>query len=395
MFHRLCLLSVVLLAACAPEPAPPSAAAGPPRRWAFADGVVFEADFPGARLSACEALPNGGYALVIRPENLPVNNSPWFFFRVSAGTSQTLQVRLRCQGGSLRYVPKISTDGVHWVTLPAEAHERTADAGEALLQLEVGAEPLWVAAQEPVSTAELLAWARTLERLPFVERTEFGASVRGTPLCRLDLGNPACGRHVVILGRQHPPETTGSLALMRFVEELAGDTPLARDFRAAFHVMILPLLNPDGVDAGHWRHNLGGVDLNRDWRDFAQPETRAVRDEILALRERGRLFLHLDFHSTFKDVFYVQPAEAVTSPPGFTHRWLDALQARVPDYEVRRSASPVPTPTTSMFWAHAQSGIPSVTYELGDHTERSRLRQVAAAAAQEMMMLLLELQDAP
>ena len=105
MFHRLCLLSVVLLAACAPEPAPPSAAAGPPRHWAFADGVVFDADFPGARLSACEALPNGGYGLVIRPENLPVNNSPWFFFRVSAGTSQTLQVRLRCHCGTSAIAP--------------------------------------------------------------------------------------------------------------------------------------------------------------------------------------------------------------------------------------------------------------------------------------------------
>lgn len=128
MLHRLCLLSVALLVACAPESAPPAADAGPGRRWAFADCVVFEADFPGARLSACEALPDGGYGLVIRPENLPVNNSPWFYFRVSAATSQTLQVRLRCQGGSLRYIPKISTDGVHWVTLPAEAHERAADA---------------------------------------------------------------------------------------------------------------------------------------------------------------------------------------------------------------------------------------------------------------------------
>jgi predicted deacylase len=395
MVHRPYLLLVALFIACALEAASPPAEAGPARRWSFAGGVVFEADFPGARLSACEAMADGGYGLVIRPENLPVNPSPWFFFRVSAGAPMTLQVRLRCQSGSMRYIPKISTDGVHWVALPAEAHVRAADAKEAVLQLEVGPTPLWVAAQEPVSTSDLLAWAETLERLPFVSRSTFGASVRGTPLCRLDLGDPACGRHVVIIGRQHPPEITGSLALMRFVEELVGDSQLARDFRASFHVAIMPLLNPDGVDAGNWRHNLGGVDLNRDWRDFVQPETRAVRDQIVALSERGRLFLLLDFHSTFKDVFYVQPPEAVTSPPGFTHRWLDALQARVPDYEVRRSASPVPTPTTSMSWAHNRFGIPSIIYELGDNTERSRLRQVAAAAALEMMTLLLELKDAP
>jgi hypothetical protein len=31
--------------------------------------------------------------------------------------------------------------------------------------------------------------------------------------------------------------------------------------------------NPDGVDKGHWRLNDGGVDLNRDWGPFTQPET--------------------------------------------------------------------------------------------------------------------------
>ena len=32
-----------------------------------------------------------------------------------------------------------------------------------------------------------------------------------------------------------------------------------------FRVLAFPLMNPDGVDLGHWRHNAGGIDLNRDW----------------------------------------------------------------------------------------------------------------------------------
>lgn len=389
-------LLFAVLPSCAPEPAPEAGEeAGPARQWSFPDGVVFDADFPGARLTECEALGGNEFGLVIRPESLPVNNSPWFAFKVRAGREMNLLLRLRCQGGSLRYRPKISTDGVRWIFLPEESYEQAEKAKEAVLRLEAGPEPLWVAAQEPVSSVEMLAWARALERLPFVSRSEFGASVLGTRLCRLDIGAADAARHVVIIGRQHPPETTGSQALMRFVEEIAGDTQLARAFRAEFRVAVMPLLNPDGVDAGHWRHNLGHVDLNRDWRDFAQPETRSVRDQILALQENGRLFLHLDFHSTFKDVFYIQQDDAPASPSGFTKRWLDGIQERVPDYEVRRSASPTPTPTTSMFWAHHTFGIPSVTYEIGDNTERSRLRHIAAVAAQEMMRLLLELKDAP
>ena len=35
--------------------------------------------------------------------------------------------------------------------------------------------------------------------------------------------------------------------------------------------------NPDGVDSGYWRHNSNGVDLNRDWIEFTQPETKAIK----------------------------------------------------------------------------------------------------------------------
>jgi hypothetical protein len=374
-----------------PAPATPI----PVNRWTFADtGITFDADFPRARLSECEKLGDVEYGLVIRPENLPVNDSPWFAFKVSATNPASIVVRMRCQGGNFRYRPKISTDGTQWVMLPVEAYERLSERNEAVLRLEVGPQTLWVAAQEPVSTQEMWAWARAMERLPFVSLSEFGNSVRGQPLPRLDIGGVDMARHVVIIGRQHPPETTGSLALMRFVEEIVGDSETARAFRREYHMAVMPLLNPDGVDAGHWRHNLGKVDLNRDWGTFVQPETRAVSEQIKAISEKGRLFLHLDFHSTNKDVFYTQRDEEPTFPPDFTKRWLEGLQERVPEYHVDREASSTPKQTTSAYWAHKTFGIPGITYELGDNTERALLKQVAAAAAQEMMTLLLEMKDA-
>ena len=364
--------------------------------WNFRDqGVTIRADFPRARLTECRSLKWGEFEAVARPENLPVNDSPWFAFHIQSVKPMSVVLRLRCQGGTLRYRPKISTDGHQWVLLPKECYEQLEGDRECILRLETGPQKLWVAAQEPVSCAEMHDWAGTLERLPYVTRRSVGASVLGTPLLRLDVGNAEARRHVVIIGRQHPPETTGSLALMRFIEETTGDSALARLFRQEFHLLVMPLMNPDGVDAGHWRHNMGHVDLNRDWQAFAQPETRAVRDQILALKENGRVFLLLDFHSTFKDVFYTQSDEAKTSPVGFTARWLSGLQKRLPDYEAKRSASPTPTPTTSIYWAHETLGTPAITYEIGDNTDRSLLQQVAVNAAQEMMSLLLEMKDAP
>lgn len=211
------------------------------RRWSFAeDGVLVDAQFPRARLNDCKRTGPGSYDVAVRPEDLPVNNSPWFAFKVSATKEQSVVLRLRCVGGTLRYRPKISTDGTQWVMLPAEAFSRGPEDNECTLRLEIGREPLWVAAQEPVSTEEMTAWARTLERLPFVTMREFGRSLRGGRLFRLDIGNEDATRHVSVIGRQHPPETTGSLALMRFIEEVAGDSELARAFRAEFHVRVIP-----------------------------------------------------------------------------------------------------------------------------------------------------------
>jgi predicted deacylase len=176
---------------------------------------------------------------------------------------------------------------------------------------------------------------------------------------------------------------------MQFVEEIVGDSELARKFRGQFGVLLVPLLNPDGVDHGHWRHNLAGVDLNRDWGIFNQPETRAVRDQILALKERSRLVLHLDFHSTFNDVFYTQPDEPAAGPDPFTKPWLEGLARRFPAYKVNRDPSEPARLVTSQGWAYKTLGIPAITYELGDNTDRALLRQVSAGAAQEMMGVLL------
>lgn len=365
----------------------------PRRAWDFpADGVTIDSQFSGSRVSECSRLDADTYLVVSEPENRPINASPWFAFRVRATTTKTISVRLNTSATRLRYIPKISVDGQRWITLPTEAFTPGPRDDEGTIRLDVGPEPVWVAAQEMIAVDVLESWSRSLERLPFVTRAEIGRSVGQRPLYKLDLDATAPGAKagfITIVSRQHPPETTGSQALIRFVETLVADTPLARDFRKKFAVLLVPLVNPDGVELGHWRHNLNGVDLNRDWDKFVQPETRAVRDAVLAARRDTRLFLHLDFHSTFNDVFYTQTDEKPTNPPGFTKAWLEGIARRVPSYTIKRTPNANPTQATSHHWAHREFGVPAITYELGDNTDRVLLQSVATAAAESMMELLL------
>ena len=399
VFVATALLALAPLRGAEPTPArTPSTAVvvTAPQTWDFAaDGVTFDSEFSSARLSRCERLDDGRYLVVTAPENRPINPSPWFAFRVRAATPRTITVRVNCESTRLRYVPKISVDGRAWIALPAEAFTAGPSPDEGTLRLEVGPEPLWVAAQEMVSLDALESWSRTLERLPFVSRAEIGRSRGGRPVYQVlidgttaaaDAGRPGL---VVVISRQHPPETTGSLSLMTFIETLLGDAPRTTAFRQRFAVLVIPVINPDGVALGHWRHNLNGVDTNRDWGVFAQPETRLARDAILAAQQGREPVLHLDFHSTHDDVFYTQPDSAPSKPAGFTKAWLAGIEQRVPGYKVNRSATSNPTPTTSHNWAHRTFGIPTITYEVGDNSDRHVLRAVARAAAESMMEQLL------
>jgi cytosolic carboxypeptidase protein 6 len=195
---------------------------------------------------------------------------------------------------------------------------------------------------------------------------------------------------VLIISRQHPPEVTGTMALVAFVEEIAGDSPLAREFRRRFRTHVVPLVNPDCVDLGHWRHNTGGVDLNRDWADFLQPETQLVRDAFLRATSRpgDAVWLAADFHSTQRDVFFTLDRAFETEPPRLIDQWLQYIAAQLPHYTVSDGPSGLGGPT-SRNWFYNQYRATALTYEVRDNTDRALIREVAVTAARGMMEVLL------
>lgn len=329
----------------------------------------------------------------IRPENTPINNSPWYAFKLWSHEPDTLELRLTYDGGRHRYWPRIRTGALGaWQPLPQEAVRVDSSATAATLRLEVGPDTVWVAGQELFTSETFRAWNDSLAGLPHVTLSTIGTSPGGRSLDMLQItADPEALRHVFLLGRQHPPEVTGTLALLRFVEKLAGDSPLAREFRRHYQVHVVPLVNPDGVDLGYWRHNTNGVDLNRDWVAFQQPETRIVRSALLGVLERpgAEVWFAADFHSTNRDVFFTLDRSLETRPAGFVDRWLDRIRLDLPDYSVSDVPSGLDSPT-SRNWFYREFGAPAVIYEVGDATDRALIREVATTAARALMELLLE-----
>ena len=128
-----------------------------------------------------------------------------------------------------------------------------------------------------------------------------------------------------------------------------------------------------------------GYDLNRDWGPFRQPETSAVRDEILKHQgpDKPRLvFFSISTRRT--TTCSTSRGQGAVWPADFADRWL------TPSPSAARLQAPAETAAgsgpLSKMWVQ-DPPIPAVIYEVGDNTDRAQIRRVAQAAAEEMMRL--------
>ena len=355
--------------------------------------VTIDGTFEGGRLSACREQRKGDYILEIRPEGTPINPSPWFAFDITSTDKRKITVTLDYGDYRHRYSPDIWTAEEGWRQFSGKI--RLKDKGAlATFKLDLGkARKVRLAGQPLIVREDSERWMRALaDADEGVDYELLGQSQQGRPIHFLETG-AGLSDWVLVIGRQHPPETTGAIAMQAFVERLMAHDALAEAFRAKVGLLIVPMLNPDGVAAGNWRFESSGKDMNRDWGPFEKHEPQLVRDKIERRRASGkRLIAGLDFHSTKKDVLYTQPDDD-TEYGWFAKAWHGAINARI------EAETPGATPMARdaghnagypnfKTWTNITYGAPGITVEFGDETDPERLRQIGRIAAEEMMRLL-------
>ena len=298
-----------------------------------------ETDFDGARGEYCRVTPEGAVTLLIAPEDQgQINNSPWYAFRLDPRARGSAEVTLQYTGGDHRYWPRMSLDGHNWSPLAAGQVKVLKNKAETTLTIPLEDQSVWIAAQELLTKEQTEQPIK--DAVVRVDGTwnSFGTSEEGRPI-HVGQINPNANEWILLIGRQHPPEITGTLAMHSFVLAITSDSPLAQRFRQRFSIAIIPLVNPDGVTHGHWRHNARGADLNRDWGPFVEPETQQIKaliDQLDQPHRKARLFV--DFHSTRRNTLYTQTDDEPTDPPNFAARWLAASHTRLGEDLFSRSA---------------------------------------------------------
>lgn len=342
--------------------------------------VSFHTEFASGRLNGCEQTGPTSYTLHLKPENLPINPSPWYAFQVASnGTAeQSLSITLVSHHGPARYQPKVSTDKQRWTPVDFQKTDNRMQ-----FNLTLSNTPLYIAGAEIIDNDSYSSW---LAQHRHGRVISIGKSTQGRSIEALEHRAANSTDWLILIGRQHPPEISGALGLMYFNNLLWSDDAAMQDFRARYNILLVPNVNPDGVHAGNWRHNANGLDLNRDWKNRSQAETQAVHAKLQAIEaEGGRIRFALDFHSTWRNVYYTMTADYMTAKgqplaqPQLVNNWLNDLATAIP-FTVENKPSHNPNSGVFKQYIADQFGVHSVTYEVGDSTDRNEIKTTAEAA---------------
>ena len=150
-----------------------------------------------------------------------------------------------------------------WLALRPRAGEREREQTIALLES--------VRLAAPVGAPRNLRSVRTL-----------GRSRQRRPIRAFRVGSPGAPNRLLVVGCIHGNECAGMGITQRLVN-LARAVPL--------DLWVVQNVNPDGL-AARTRGNAAGVDLNRDFDTFSQPETRIARRLIRTIRPDATIWFH-------------------------------------------------------------------------------------------------------
>lgn len=368
-------------------------------------GLLFSCDFLTGRFNNVSQKNDSVFTVLVSAENYPVNASPWYAFYIVTQHTKKIVVELTYTQSKHRYFPKISTDGKNWRPVDSSLVQYIQPGKEkfgtgsmpasANITVNINrGDTIWLAAQEKTSSVDVNNWINELPknkriRNGIAAHSTYGKEIRYFTIGKVKKNRPS----IVIISRQHPPEVTGYFAMQQFVNVLLSHEKQSRKYRRKFVTYVIPLMNPDGVDNGHWRHNAGGIDLNRDWLQQNQPETKQVNhfiDSALIANHSNVLFF-IDFHSTWDDIFYTNSVTKQSNLPGLMDGLLSEMEKELQQGKLNIRASEKNESFVSKGYFYNTYNAEAVTYEVGDNTSREIIERKGKLAAQSFLKTLFKL----
>lgn len=139
-----------------------------------------------------------------------------------------------------------------------------------------------------------------------VQTSELCKTIAGNSCPLLTITSPrgteeekARRKGIWVSARVHPGESNSSLIMKGILDFLAGSSPEAELLLSLYVFVVVPMLNPDGVINGHYRCNLLGFDLNRQWKDPSEKEhveIYSAKEVLRAFCAEREVIMFVDIH---------------------------------------------------------------------------------------------------
>jgi len=140
-----------------------------------------------------------------------------------------------------------------------------------------------------------------------------GHSVLGQPIYSYEFGNGPL--KILMWSQMHGNESTTTKALFDLFRFLDSEDPTAELWRKKFAFCIIPMLNPDGAQL-YTRENANSIDLNRDFVNLSQPESRLLLEVFNSFKPDFCYNLH-DQRTIFAAGKTTNPATVSFLAPSF------------------------------------------------------------------------------
>jgi len=304
----------------------------------------------------------------------------WYSFILRGGQHEQFTISITNAGESnaseawMYNQPVYSTDGgISWSRIEKTSY----DQGVFTFTFTQSSDSTWIAYQPVYNFSRWLAVAEEISSHPYVvSLSVIGRSRDGNPLHIVKVTDPAVPNDqksaVWVVARQHPAEVGGSFMAEGYLRWALGDSPAADSFRTNGILYMIPFMNPDGVQRGHYRRNAAGLNLNRVWDNpdpITAPTVVAAEEAALEyIDSGGEMYFFADFHShsTFrKNFFYYNDTSAINPAMLAEMRsFMQTLTGLNPDFTTDDSELSTPeNPGIAWAWAYETFGTHAVTFE--------------------------------
>lgn len=263
----------------------------------------FIANFESGNVANVQQVGTDSFTFEIRLDTGDLEIYGWYYFAIVGNSGRTATLFLTNPDGWQNETcnPIFSNDNRNWERV-SEVWRQGSMIG---FRKYLGADTVWFAQGFPFTVTQMYAYLDTLQSSPYLQRETLGHSVHGRPIDMVTITNFSCPNErkktVWLISRQHPMESPPSFLLRGLMTSILDQSVFSRYWQKDIILKIVPIVNVDGVAEGYSRHNVNGINLNRNWQEniqAEQPEVRVVHQAIDSYLTAGnRIDFFMDLHA--------------------------------------------------------------------------------------------------